>query len=36
MNFQVAGSAIAEDNLDVQHISSGVSDIQFSITYTAT
>jgi len=36
MNFQVAGSGIAEDNLDAQHISSGVSDIQFSITYTAT
>ena len=36
LNFQVGASAVAEDNVDVQHISSGVSDIQFSITYTAT
>jgi hypothetical protein len=36
LNFQVGASAVAEDNVDAQHISSGVSDIQFSITYTAT
>ena len=36
MNFQVAASAVSEDNVKVSHISTGVSDIQFSITYTAT
>jgi hypothetical protein len=33
LNFQTAGDSIGESNVDAQHITSGVSDIQFTIQY---